>query len=374
MCLAFSSEFADFCREREADAYIVSSYFRKQIFRSGTFVIENRPKAKSRRGISYHLSEIRYGIGLFISALRYRAQVAVLNSGSTHYFVMWLFRLARMQVIPVMHNTLWPCGSPPSGAVKRIVALLDSSFFRFGASSVIAVSPECLRQVHQLTGGIHCSLHEMKIQFLREYFETIPAAPPHDQRPFTIMFAGRINENKGVFDLLHIAKAVQDRVPGRVIWEICGTGPDLEELRKRQRLMNLESIVTIHGWQSPNDMRGVIARSHLSIVPTRSNFAEGMAMTVIEPILANRPVITNPIVPALEVLKPACIEARTNDVESYVLAVLKVLKDGYYYQKLCDSCPSLAEQFYDRHLGFRAALHMAIKGQCSITAASKRKH
>lgn len=360
MSLTFSGQFADYCRDCEADAYIVSSFGKRQVFRDSEFVIESRPKPQRRGGIWYHLSEIRYGIGLFITALRYRAQVAVLNSPSTYYFVMSLFRLAGMQVIPVMHNTLWPCGSPPSGAVKRILGLLDRSFFRFAATSVIAVSPECLRQVDQITGGKHCPLYEMKIQFRREYFETIPPAPPHDQRPFRIMFAGRINENKGVFDLLHIAKAVQDHAPGRVAWEICGVGADLDELRKRQCAMNLETIVTIHGWTAPTEMRQVITRSHLSIVPTRSDFAEGMAMSAIEPILAGRPVITNPVVPALEVLKPACIEAKTNDVESYVLAVLNVLRDANHYRELCNSCPSLAEQFYDRHLGFRAALHRAI--------------
>jgi glycosyltransferase involved in cell wall biosynthesis len=208
----------------------------------------------------------------------------------------------------------------------------------------------------------------MKVMFRHRYFETIPAPPPHDQQPFRITFVGRINENKGVFDLLRIAKSVQGRAPGRVAWEICGTGPDLEELRKRQRAMNLETIVTIHGWTPLTEMRQVIARSHLSIVPTRADFAEGMAATVIESILAGRPVITNPVVPALEVLKPACVEARTNDIESYVLAVLNVLRDGDYYRELCNSCPSLAGQFYDTHFGFRAVLHRA------ITTTSRRRN
>ena len=88
MSLTFSGEFADFCKESGAQAYIVSSYNEKQIFRDAEFVIESRPKARLRSGIWYHLSEISYGIGLFITALRYRANVAVLNSGSTHYFVM----------------------------------------------------------------------------------------------------------------------------------------------------------------------------------------------------------------------------------------------------------------------------------------------
>lgn len=373
MALTFSSQFADFCKQTGADAYIVASGGKKQTFRDGKFVIEHRPKPPSRRGIFYHLSEIRYGVGLFITALRYRAQVAVLNSGSTYFFVMSLFRLAGMQVIPVMHNALWPRGSLPRKTSKRLIVLLDGYFFRFGATAVIAISPECLRQIHQITGGKHCPFYEMKSQFRRERFQTIPAPPPHDRQPFRIIFAGRIIENKGVFDLLHIAKGVQERAPGRVAWEICGVGPDLDELRKRHRAMNLETVVTIHGWMPPAELRQVIAKSHVSIVPTRSDFAEGMALTAIEAILAGRPVITNPVVPALEILKSACVEARTNDVESYVFAVLNLLGDADRYRELCHSCAPLAEQFYDRHFGFQAMLHRAIYDQRPITIGSKRR-
>lgn len=368
MSLTFSSEFQDFCRESGAEAYIVGSKSNKAIFRAAQFVIEHRPKPQGRAGIAFHLSQIRYGIGLFITALRQHAKIAVLGSGTTHYFVMSLFRLAGMRVIPVMHNALWPSGSPPSGRLKRFVLLLDSYFFRWGASSLIAVSPECLRQVRQLTGRKHCPLYEMKIQFRRECFQGIPTAPPHGCRPFRIMFAGRITENKGVFDLLDMAKLLQERAPGRVAWEICGTGPDLDELRKRHHAMNLETVVAVRGWTAPAELRQVIARSHLSIVPTRNDFAEGMAMTVIEAILAGRPVITNPVVPALEVLKPACVKAETNNVESYVRAIDSIMRDPQYYRDLCNSCLPLADQFYDKRLGFRAMLHMAIstgsEGSC----------
>jgi glycogen synthase len=360
MSLTFSGEFANFCRESGAEAYIVGSNVSKQIFRDSKLVIEHRPKPQWRNGISFHVSQIRYGIGLFITALRQGAQVAVLCSDTTHYFIMSLFRLAGMQVIPVMHSTLWPSGYPPDGLLRRFILLLDSYFFRWCATSLLAVSPECIRQVRHITGGKHCPLYEMRIQFRRELFQAIPAAPPHDCKPFKVMFVGRIIENKGVFDLLDIAKVVQDQAPGRVTWEICGTGPDLEELRRRHRAMNLQTIVTIHGRTTPAEVRQVLARSHVSIVPTRSDFPEGMAMTVIEAILARRPVITNPVVPALEVLKSACVEARTNDVKSYAAAVLKVLQDAKYYRELCNSCLPLADQFYDNQLGFRAVLHNAI--------------
>jgi hypothetical protein len=72
--------------------------------------------------------------------------------------------------------------------------------------------------------------------------------------------------------------------------------------------------------------------------------------------LAGRPVITNPAVPALEILRPASVEAKTNDVDSYVDAILKLIDSPGHYQSLCEACPPLQGQFYDRDQGLTAVL------------------
>src|SRR6185312_1359235 len=182
------------------------------------------------------------------------------------------------------------------------------------------------------------------------------APPSPDQGPFRIMYIGRINRIKGVFDILEMAKKIEAQAPGRVRWQMCGSGPDLDELRTMQAEMGLSEIVSIRGWTSLEDLQDVYARSHVSIVPTRSSFSEGLAMTAAEAILAGRPVITSPVVPALEILRPACVEAKTNDVDSYVTAILKLIDEPDEYRRLCQACPDLQGQFYNRELGLRAIL------------------
>jgi hypothetical protein len=71
--------------------------------------------------------------------------------------------------------------------------------------------------------------------------------------------------------------------------------------------------------------------------------------------------ITNPVVPALEVLRPACVAARTNDVESHVEGVLKLISDRDYYESLRRSCPEAGEPFYDREQGLAAVLKRIIE-------------
>ena len=359
--ITFSSQVEQFCKDIRAEAYLVSYHNEADIYKDGLFTLEHRPKPmRGASGTGYHLAEILYGLGLLKTAVQFRATVAVLKSGSSHYFILGLFRLAGIKIVTVLHNTLWPSGFPPTRLIPRVIARLDSLYFRWASAVTIGVSPECIRQLEQLTKGKHKCVLQIRAQFLPDYFQTIAPPPPHSKKPFQIMYIGRINRIKGVFDILEMAQKVKSQMPGRVRWEVCGSGPDLDELRRRQVQMGLAEVVTIHGWITLNDLRDVYARSHVSIVPTRNSFAEGLAMTAAEAILAGRPVITNPVVPALEVLRPACIEAQTNEVDSYVIAILKLIDHPSQYGALCDACPALRHQFYDRSQGLTAILKKAV--------------
>jgi glycosyltransferase involved in cell wall biosynthesis len=297
--ITLSSQFEDLCQEIGAKAYIVSQHPRKEILRDRPFTLEHRPKPMpGAKGGWYHLREVLYGLGLLATALRFKADVEVIDSGTTHYFVTTLYRLLGIQVVVVLHNALWPDGFPPTRPVPRLIQWLNSLFFRWVPVAIIGVSPICTRQVEQLTGGRHKALRQIRYQFRRELFQQIPPPPAHEQRPFPIVFLGRIVENKDVFDLLEIAQRIEALIPGRCRWEICGAGPALEELKRRHQELGLGQIVNIRGWTAPAEYPEVYARSHALIVLTRSSFAEGMAQTSIEGILAGRPVIINPVVHA----------------------------------------------------------------------------
>ncbi|MEH2496232.1 glycosyltransferase involved in cell wall biosynthesis [Bradyrhizobium sp. AZCC 1678] len=202
-------------------------------------------------------------------------------------------------------------------------------------------------------------LIEMRGQFSRSYFDAIAAAPSQTT-PFRILFAGRITENKGVFDLIDIARRVEDRAPGLVKWDVCGAGPDFDELRLRRDAASLQGVVELHGHVLPPQMSEIIARNHASIVPTKSTFEEGMALSAIEPVLANRPVITSSVVPAWEVLGEACLKAEVDDVENYVAQVLRLAKSPEVYQAAANACTQVKEPFLDGKLGFAAGLRRAL--------------
>lgn len=357
--ITFSGQIQDFCRDLGAKAYFVSTHPQAQLVEDGAFKIEHRPKPQ-RRGALYHLGEVAYGIGLLVTAIRFGAQVALIDSGTTHYFVLSSFRLFGIRVVPILHNTLWPKGYPPHKAMQRIVLAADRFFWERVPAACIAVSPECERQVNELRKTRRYPVLQTRAQFLQSYFAQIPPAPSHSHRPFRIMFIGRIDRIKGVFDILEIARRIEDSNPGLIRWEICGRGKDFDEFVARHKELFLNNVVFILGWTSLTDLLTVYAKSHASIVPTRSDFIEGLAMTAAESILAGRPVITNPVVPALEVLRPASMAAKTDDVDSHLQCVMQLATDARLYEALCSECASLRAQFYDRNFGLSAVLRRAL--------------
>jgi glycosyltransferase involved in cell wall biosynthesis len=197
---------------------------------------------------------------------------------------------------------------------------------------------------------------QIRAQFDPAFFEAIPPPPPPEQRPFRIMFVGRVTRSKGVFDILEMAQAVEARAPGRVRWTLCGTGDDIEELKQHRARLALQDVVDIRGWTSLEDLARVYAQSHCAIVPTRSSFIEGLAMTAAEAALAGRPVITNPVVPALEIIAPAAIACRTDEPQSYVAEILKLIDDPARYNRLAAAARESAKPFLDRRYGLTAVL------------------
>lgn len=358
--LTFSGQVASFVREIGAEALMISANPDGRRFADDRFRIEHRPK-RTGSGLRYYLAELRNALALARAGRRFRATLAIIDSGAVPFFMMPLFRLFGMRLVVVLHNTIWPHGFRPASRGGRLVEGLDAALFRWWADAAIAVSPEAERQVAELAPRRHrCPVVPVRAQFERGYFEAIPPAPDWGEPHFRIMFIGRVIRAKGVFDILEMARLVEARLPGRVRWTICGRGPDLAELEHQAAALG--GVVEIKGWTSLDELQRVYARTHAAIVPTTSGFAEGLAMTAVEAILAGRPIVTNPVVPAHEVLAPAALLGRTNDPASHAEAVIAMASDRALYERLRDACPPLRAPFYDREQGLAAVLGRVTRG------------
>jgi glycosyltransferase involved in cell wall biosynthesis len=251
-----------------------------------------------------------------------------------------------------LHNCLWPIDHPPTGLIKRSLLALDGWYFRRIAFACVCVSPAIQRQIETVSGSLG-SIYQFRPQFYHHDFDSPPLPVPHSQKPFNIVFAGRVEHNKGVFDLLAMAEKLRGH---GVTFEVCGGGSVLEKLKHSCQQRGLEDIVTIHGRLNRPQLLAVYTRAHVVIVPTRSDFSEGFAMVAAESILMGRPVICSSVVPAAELLQGSTIVVPADDVENYVKTILHLSLSAAYYDSICQGCTPLREQFLDGTEGLASVL------------------
>lgn len=351
--VAFSEQLFAYCRLRNIQILAISSNSRIDQLEEGAITIENRAKPfRDRGGIRFHLSLILYGLYLAVRARRFQANVAVIDSGTTHYFALAFFRALGIPVVTNLHNVLWPRGFPPQGKLHRTIRFLNSLFFRYVAAGAIGVSPECERQILCESRG-RMPFFQYRCQFRPHGFRL---SEPDKTGVFRIAFVGRAEANKGILDIPRMAADLRTRSPVKVVFDVCGDGPALPELKDIVRQEGLADEVFVHGRLERDALLDVYARCHAVIVPTRSTFTEGMPQVCAEAVLSGIPVVTSEVANAFDVIGGATIQAGADDVASYVSAILSLIKDRALYEKLQSECPKLALQFLDRSQSYPAAL------------------
>ena len=356
--ITFSSQIIDAINRLGGKGMLVSDRGDGAQYADDRLIIEHLAKGQGS-GVAYYWFGLRYTLTLIQRARAFGADLALIDSGVIPYFLMGLFRLFGIPVIPIVHNSLWPEGYPPQGLGRRIVQWLDSRFWRRGPAACIVVSPVIERQIRSLAPSLRYPVRQSWAQFHRSYFQDI--APPtwltDAPRPFRMAFVGRMTADKGVFDVVAMADRIQQQSPGLVEWIVCGEGADLSAMRAAVAAKGLVAQFDIRGYTSAKDMADVYGKVDACIVPTTSHFPEGLAMTAIEAVAAGRPLISNPVVPAVEFTKEATIVVRTDDVDAYVDAIIRLATDRAQYSELqggtgqCDIA-----RFFDRDYGLGSLL------------------
>jgi glycosyltransferase involved in cell wall biosynthesis len=356
--ITYSSQFFDACVELNARAWSVSSSSKTGTLNTDRFRIENRPKWwRGRGGILFHLSQLQYALSLFISVIRFRPSLVLIDSGTTHYWLLCIFVLSGARVAVDLHNSIWPVCRPPNGLKEKLINYLDAIFFRWFLTAGMGVSPECERQA-KLLGGDRLPFFQYRAQYEADDFSSLPP-PAFQETPLRIVFVGRMERNKGVMDVVLIARLLKKRGV-RVIFELCGDGSLLTEVREHIASLDLGDTVLLHGYLNRIDLIQVYRRSHAAIIPTRADFAEGLPKAAAEAVLSGRPIISTEADPALKVLGPACLVANVNDPSSFADVIEAAFLDREGLENLATTCKTLSAQFVDRRRGYTAALKTLI--------------
>jgi glycosyltransferase involved in cell wall biosynthesis len=355
-----SGMFYDECREIGAAAYVIGTHRRRETVCDGPFRIEHRPTPfESRGGLLYHLGQIWAGLRLVASAVWFRADVAVIVCGTTYWFVLWLLPLLGVRVISSLHCVLWAKYGEMI-PTHRMINLLNRSFLRRGPFRILSMSDDITQQVIETTAGRNRPIRQFLPTYRAGQFAGIAPADPA-RRPFRVCFAGRMEPNKGVLDLLSIAKDFDARGIHDIEFDLCGAGSALEQVRREAAAAGISARFRCHGHCNWPTMREVYGSSHVVVVPTTSHFTEGFNQVVAEAVLAGRPVITSAVCPAIVYVKPAVVEVPVDDIAAYAEAILRLSREPDFYRAKVEGSLDVQQQFYDLQRSWKNVLHMALR-------------
>gem|GEM_PF-1366242 len=137
----------------------------------------------------------------------------------------------------------------------------------------------------------------------------------------TILFAGRLDRQKGVDLLLHaFAEVVRELPLARLL--LAGSGPQALELRELSEGLGLGDKVAFLGRR--DDVWGLLRGCTVCALPSRS---EGISNTLLEALAAGAPVVASDISPNREVLRGACgVLVPSDDVGAFAHALLSLLE------------------------------------------------
>ncbi len=146
----------------------------------------------------------------------------------------------------------------------------------------------------------------------------------YSTREKSFVFVGRIEESRGVFDLLNAFREFSGEYPG---WKLhcIGTGQSEQSLRLAMAAMGMEDIVEFHGYLERTRIDEIMLKAAAMVIPSHG---DSLPLTFGEAMQANLPVVCS----------------RVGDMPHFV----DKYNVGYHYpagnvSRLCDRLKKMAE-------------------------------
>lgn len=317
--------------------------------------IMNRPR-RPHGGVRYHLSEIAWLWARVAETVAGGARIVVLTDAMHHWWALWPWRLRGVRFVNALHCAITrPAAREPR--TRRLLAwLLARLHYRF-ADPTLAASPLIVEQVAALSGG-----RTDAVLFLPTYARAqFAGVAPREAGPvFRVLSAGRVEENKGVFDLLAACQRLIAQGGPRVVFDICGEGTASAALAAAVERAGLTDVFVLHGFCDRDALVARLSACDAVVVPTRSDFEEGFAMIVAEGVIAGRPVVTSRVCPALDVVRAAAIEVQPDDVAGYADAIRALATDPVLYAAKVRAAAELRDAFFDEDWSYGAKLRAVL--------------
>lgn len=168
---------------------------------------------------------------------------------------------------------------------KRINSRLSIILYRH-ASFVTTISPEYTDMVIKY-GGKAFTIRPM-IDYGIE--DILPNKIKQLKEKYTILFIGRVERDKGIFELIEAVNDLKDKNISNFIINVIGTGEHLGIIEKMIQNYKIEHLITIHGSITDKSIiKHYYKNSDLFILPSHH---EGFPRVLYEAMIFDVPIVT----------------------------------------------------------------------------------
>jgi glycosyltransferase involved in cell wall biosynthesis len=176
-----------------------------------------------------------------------------------------------------------------------------------------------------------------------------------------ILFLGRVEAGKGVYELLAAGAALADRFPALRI--VIGGEGDLEGVRRRAAALGIGARVELRGWIDAQARAAELARASVFCLPSH---AEGLPMALLEAMAAGKAVVACSVGGVPEALRDGDngLLVAPRDASALAAALGRVLGDRALRARLAQRARATVEQYYSTEVmcGKLSAIYRELAG------------
>ncbi len=147
----------------------------------------------------------------------------------------------------------------------------------------------------------------------------------------TLFFAGRLVEEKGIFDLVEALSLIKEKVPFRLVF--AGFGPDENKLKRKIQQSSLEDKITFVGYLQGKELSRAYQSADLFVFPS---WREGFPLVLVEAMDFGLPIITTRISGAADRLVEGenTFFVNPKQPDELACAIENLLSDKFLRQKM----------------------------------------
>lgn len=128
---------------------------------------------------------------------------------------------------------------------------------------------------------------------------SVPKSNEYDLDTNHILFLGRLGKRKGTYDLLQAIKNIDNKIPEKYKFDLCGDG-EIDEVKKKIKELQLEKRIDFVGWVDIEKKKEILRKVCINVLPS---YNEGLPMSILETMALGIPNIATNIASIPEVIE-----------------------------------------------------------------------